>query len=1069
MPLLSDTSNNPRLTAVLGPSRSGKTHWCLERFIASKGAGILLVPSQPYADRLESRIRDLDKSVPCNNVKTFGKMLREVADCTLLNTAHRTCQRLALAEIVETQVAGEHFFGKMRGTPGFAGALGESLRDLKLSGVTPEMLLSGVDDAARRLDDPAFARKATEIGRLYSAYQQFLESHGLCDEEDLPGHAARQIASGVEHGIDWKKTPIVLVDGFYRFSRMWRGVLAAIAGRGVSVAVTLPYDELRPLLFASPMRTLESLEAEFAVTRVLLNRPASSPASTLNRLEHGLFTPSGPGPSATLDKIQEDPGGYAVQIFDAPNPYTEVEMVVRALCREQRTNGTPWSRCAIIVRSAGEYADLIRSVGEAYGVTISAGQGRPLAEHPCIKTLLTLFSVFLSDWRREDVIGFLKSSYTPASKLAADSLRLRARRRALRQGREGWRKLAEEALEKGEALAEILSSMLESDRRLISEKHAPNEMTNAIEECVKAVGLARPKDEESAAALGQWNETLKQVALVARLTGAGQISFAEFHKDLLAALRSTPFSPPLNVVNAKGEAVTLIEPYDAGQLDARFVIVMGLTERVFPRRVNEDPFFRDEERDALRGLGEIDLEKQSDRADDERLLFYMAVTAAKERLILSFPRSSEESDTLPSFYLDEARALFEHIPLEIRTLADVAPRPEECVSDRDRLLAECLALSGDDVLSDDGAATAEFRAVLASRLLPRLPELTEALRQAYASPRRYSITEVETYNTCPFRHLMKYGLKLRALSDGAGAADKGTLLHAVMRRTFRRRRDSLRIDAGDEVQNLTTALTGELSECMQARAIDASPHRRRMMLRSLTDTLRELAGREIRYAGLFGASPSYFELSFGQEPDDESDDEEIAQGEERDYDSHSTQEPLMIPGNEGESAIQLCGAIDRVDMLPDDRRAIILDYKLGSSVEWDRIKQGRSLQVPLYMMAVEQLWGKVGAVACYESPRDRGRRRFYRRSEVDIRVFQPVAGVEDGKMAKPLSADEYMEASFAAQQSVRQAVAGIRAGYVMPTPGEHCRFCDYADVCRMARDGVHDGQPYDATGPREDA
>ena len=95
--------------------------------------------------------------------------------------------------------------------------------------------------------------------------------------------------------------------------------------------------------------------------------------------------------------------------------------------------------------------------------------------------------------------------------------------------------------------------------------------------------------------------------------------------------------------------VRVAEPYDARERPLKVAAVMGLTERVFPRRITEDPFLRDEERAALRRLARVDLEEQKGRADDERFLFYLAVTAPSERLILSYPRSADESDTLPSF------------------------------------------------------------------------------------------------------------------------------------------------------------------------------------------------------------------------------------------------------------------------------------------------------------------------------------------------------------------------------------------------------------------------------------
>lgn len=1060
MPAIEQSPDNqrPRLTAVLGPAGSGKTQWCLDRYAESRGVALLLVPSEPYATRLQKRLNEFNPDIPIDHVITFGKVLRSSADCPPGSAIHRTCLRLSLAGILDATVRPDSFFGRVRETAGFVDALADSLRELKLSGVAPDLVAASVDRAARLLDDSVFGVKAAEIAGLYSEYRRFLDTHNLCDEEDLPVRAAERIRTGTDESYDWPNLPFVLVDGFFRLSRTWRDVLAAMASLGAHVVTTLPYEESRPLLFATPGRTLQSLVSEFEVSTIVLDRSGPSEHLALAQLEWGVFRPSA-SPTAGIGDASSIP---SIRMFDAPNAYTEVEMVVRALRHEQESHDTPFSRCAVIVRSAAEYGDLLRTVGAQYDVPISVGQGRSLAEHPFVKTLLTLCAIVLSDWRRDDVIGFLKSSYTPADKIAADSLRLRASRRGLRQGRDAWRRLAVEAAESGEPLAGILAAIVECDRRLSGSRQTAEDFVEAMQGCLKDVRLSSPADEETRIALGQWKQTLSQVAVAARLTSAGPVSFAEFHRDLLAALRAAPFSP-----RGEENAVLVLEPYDAGQLNAQFVAVMGLTERVFPRRINEDPFFRDEERDALREVAGIDLERQSDRADDERLLFYMAVTAARERLVLTFPRSAEESDTLPSFYLDEVRSLFDHVPTEVRTLADVAPRPEECVTGRDRLLSACSLLE-DGIAHVSTDARDTVKSIVESRQRPRLPSLSESLRESYAAPRRYSITEIESYNRCPFQHLMQFGLKLRAASDGAGAADKGTVLHAVMRKAMRKRTESPPEDAAD-TQRLESALKAELTECMRDRPIDAGEYRKRMMERGLSDTLRELARREVRYAGLFGATPAYFELSFGQEPGSEADDEEVLSDELREYDAASTAKPLSIPGMDGQPSIQLCGAIDRVDLLPGGKRSIVLDYKLGSSVEWDRIRQGKSLQMPLYMMAVEQLWGKTGAAACYESPRDRGRRRFYRKNEVDVRAFQPIAGVEDGKMAKPLSGDEYAEANGAAQQTVRKAVAQIRAGHVMATPGEHCRWCAYADVCRMGRDGVHDGEPHDAEGPNADA
>src|SRR5205085_626439 len=120
-----------------------------------------------------------------------------------------------------------------------------------------------------------------------------------------------------------------------------------------------------------------------------------------------------------------------------------------------------------------------------------------------------------------------------------------------------------------------------------------------------------------------------------------------------------------------------------------------------------------------------------------------------------------------------------------------------------------------------------------------------------------------------------------------------TLLHEVMRDMFRKRREKQpeAESAFKSVETLETAMGRELEAAIRKHPIDASPHRKRMMERALKDTLHEFAVREIRYAELFGATPTFFELSFGQEPEANVDDDELTQDEPRSYDPASTQKP----------------------------------------------------------------------------------------------------------------------------------------------------------------------------------
>src|SRR5439155_20297726 len=62
------------------------------------------------------------------------------------------------------------------------------------------------------------------------------------------------------------------------------------------------------------------------------------------------------------------------------------------------------------------------------------------------------------------------------------------------------------------------------------------------------------------------------------------------------------------------------------------VFVPGLAERMFPKKLVEDPLFLDAARE---GKG---LAMRADRVADERLALRLAVGAASRRVVLSYPR-----------------------------------------------------------------------------------------------------------------------------------------------------------------------------------------------------------------------------------------------------------------------------------------------------------------------------------------------------------------------------------------------------------------------------------------------
>ena len=810
-------NTRPALTLILGPAGSGKTEWALHRLetcLRAEQRGLLIVSSpqqaQTRAEQLAARLElPTDEILPC--MVTFRQLVArliedretEDEDALPMGAIGRAFQRLALTNLFPNHIRPDDFLGRMLRAPGFVPAFAERLREWKLACLTPDLLEQSGPVVAAALADPTFARKTEELARLYRAYETFLADHQLRDEEDCLRLAVEGIHSG--YAALPPQTVCIVVDGFYRFNAMQRHLLAALASHVSSaqeppleVAVTLPYESRRPLLFAAPARTLALLQQEFACREIHLTYapPARPPALALlsDRLfedksgewrvesgererntEYGIrntdedalstinYQLSTSEPLSTL----HSPLSTAVQLFDAPNPYVEAEMVARAFRRLYDTGRYAWSDFAVILRAMGDYAPILAAVFERHAIPLGIDGPEVLAENPFLKTLLHLLNVVRHNWQRDDVLAFLKSSYTAPDKIEADSLRRRARQAGVREGRERWLALTEkdeggrmkdegkteDRRQKTEAedapstinyqlstpdssfilhpssLHEVLNDMAHYDALLTRERQDPRRFALLMEEIVAHFGMygadcagrADPAAAGSGGVAGGAGR-VGRLAQMAALSGRQAMTFEAFHDELLATWKTAS-----STAIAEGDRVRVAEPYDARERPLKVAAVMGLTERVFPRRITEDPFLRDAERIALREWAGLDLEEQKGRADDERFFFYLAVTAPSERLILSYPRSADESDTLPSFYLDEVRAVFSEqeagsittentedtgeekgkrkavvvasyqpstinyqlsiINIVSRTLADVAPRPDEVISGKDKLLA----------------------------------------------------------------------------------------------------------------------------------------------------------------------------------------------------------------------------------------------------------------------------------------------------------------------------------------------------------------------------------------------
>jgi hypothetical protein len=148
--------------------------------------------------------------------------------------------------------------------------------------------------------------------------------------------------------------------------------------------------------------------------------------------------------------------------------------------------------------------------------------------------------------------------------------------------------------------------------------------------------------------------------------------------------------------------------------------------------------------------------------------------------------------------------------------------------------------------------------------------------------------------------------------------------------------------------------------------------------------------------------------------------------------------------------IALCGVIDRIDLSPQRDIALVLDYKLGSAPSSTDFREGRVVQGLLYVHAVRSFLPNAQVVLAYDRLKAGKRVRFVPHTTQLVQRFNK-ANWEDNDCCVPIPTNQWRQAEGKLRQLLTQAIEGLRQAQIAPTPGDHCRRCAFADLCRMAQ------------------
>jgi ATP-dependent helicase/DNAse subunit B len=925
---------------------------------------------------------------------------------------------------------------RLAGSLGVTAALDRLIGQLKLARVGPGALAEALKGLLAA--EPGMAGEAAalaEAAELYACYQVFLAERDLADKEELLVLAYQtlrddpQLLGGVT----------LLVGGFYELTPLQADILQAVAERAERVEVVL-----------AAATDLPEPE-EMAVTAVLTRTPGSE---------------------------------------------REVRQIAKDLKRLLQEGVRP-EEIAVLMADPAAYDTLFAEVFTEEGIPCDRAGEEPLDRSPVVRSMLLCLEAAAGLDQGFDLFKLARSGYLPGDEAILGALRRVFPRRGYRYNRLEWERRLGAAL----AWQERLAGDDEDDRRaehrafcdelrralallpalldplavfprqadLAGYRTALERLTQDLHLSERTLSSEGPEEVRIRdwAALQAFREVVDRLARAGNLLpDAGELTLPEFLRTLRAALTEATYRTEA----AWPGGVALLPVSQSVGLEFPYVFYVGVRDGVVPRPVREDWLLPEALRRALAARG-LRLETAEQLASRERFLFQLGVTRATKRLYLSYPESDPAGrPQLGSpFLLDFARRFAGGMEQRRLSVREVVPPLKEVSTPRElllRVVREWWRPGGpaEAVPAVVAAGQLLFRenperwrrvgyaaASLAQRLGPATG-LAQAQRTAWAgwladqgaldllasrhSPSfRWSARSFGEYCDCPFRYFLQRELlapPVEELGEELTPLDRGLLYHDILRRYYRQGGAAVLERGEDAREAALRAVTAEVFAASPARELLPHPLLWEMLRERAVRDLWRVVAEDVRRRAATGSQPAFLEWGFGLRPNAE-------------LDPRSAAEPLRLPTPAGELVVT--GKVDRIDR-DGDGRFVVYDYKTGRTApRWQDEREGRSLQLRLYLRAVAGLLlpeAEAAGAAYYLVEKGEAREGLWcqERAEALVKHNRRRVGL--------LPLDEWERMMAGTAEVAGEIAERVRRGEfpVAPLPGR-CQRCRYSPACRV--------------------
>lgn len=947
---------------------------------------------------------------------------------------------------------------RVAASPSLASETSELLAQLKSAKVTPEELASAASGLIGKS-----AAKIRDVARVYSAYENYLETHGLTDSGDALGNVVKAVDSD-----DAIANTEVIFLGLSSLTRQTAEAVEKFVNKAKNVDFYVVYGENGDLY----------TNEFYSFCKKFDHSPKDAPTALTEEGEaivNGLFDPS----------IYAKHGTKTERIFEyeGADVADEADFIAARIRYEVIEKGYRYKDIAVGLGDFSEYSLTLTDKLNDYGIPYFSDEKRALSSLPVARLVNSLLKATLRGGDMREAQNVISSALFISSKRLSDDIIRRMIYESVPYKAFIADKFAVGDLfcdAKINLLTAALRSFKQSDsaknyvaiiRKFLTDCGA----TENAETCARELENADALD-ESALIYSENADFDGVLTEIETVLGDESLSLDEFRRILLAGEQACEISS----IPQRNDCVYVGEIKNCGFKQYKLLILGGLSGEV-PRVKGDASILMDDDIADLESLSLLIEPKIRVVNDREREATGVAFASFKDELVLTRPLlSATGAPTVKSRILESVEKLFtpENGKFVIFSRSDMEMQKFKATeARRDKLAAFwysaprpalfSLLKACDDYkegatndLSEPAACYAALKrtgngkyAEAADSLMRKMNEkeiFSDVPASNYFTDGRVSASILECFYSCPYKCFMRYCLGAAdSVTGDARSLDYGNVLHAVAEKFVK--------NIGD-VPDENAAR--QAAEKIAEEVLSADVYRRFLKKPDYAYSFKLLRAEAQNLCARL-----YREYTVS---DFTSDGEEVWFADWADI--------KAMPVRSKNGTYKLFGKVDRVDEYKNYVR--IIDYKTGRAEDKVKDKQfytGQNVQLYLYMNAFAR-GDKIPAGAYYYSLDD----SFTLSGEKSVSMYGKTLKNEEviratdknfyenrkseiinGSLRASKSGDSLSGNSFAEEEVLRgymkyaailaeKAADYVTDGLTAPSPYVGaCDYCEYGSACRF--------------------